>query len=46
MSAAPTKIIGIDHEPAFNWWVPHILKKRDRIISCEKAEPALFETNA
>jgi hypothetical protein len=24
---------GIDHEPAFNWWVPHILKKRDRIIS-------------
>jgi hypothetical protein len=27
------KIIGIDHEPAYNWWVPHILKKRDRIIS-------------
>ncbi len=26
------KIIGIDHEPAFNWWVPHILKRRDRII--------------
>jgi len=25
--------IGIDHEPAFNWWVPHVLKKRDRIIS-------------
>ncbi len=24
---------GIDHEPAFNWWVPHVLKKRDRIIS-------------
>ena len=23
----------IDHEPAFNWWVPHVLKKRDRIIS-------------
>ncbi len=22
----------IDHEPAFNWWVPHVLKKRDRII--------------
>jgi hypothetical protein len=20
---------GIDHEPAFNWWVPHVLKKRD-----------------
>jgi hypothetical protein len=24
---------GIDHKPAFNWWVPHVLKKRDRIIS-------------
>ncbi len=25
--------MGIDHEPAFNWWVPHVLRKRDRIIS-------------
>jgi hypothetical protein len=24
---------GINLEPAFNWWVPHVLKKRDRIIS-------------
>jgi hypothetical protein len=24
---------GIDHEPAFSWWVPNILKKRERIIS-------------
>jgi hypothetical protein len=24
---------GIDHEPVFNWQVPHVLKKRDRIIS-------------
>ncbi len=24
---------GLDHEPAFNWWVPHVLKKRDQIIS-------------
>ncbi len=23
---------GIDHKPASNWWVPHVLKKRDRII--------------
>jgi hypothetical protein len=23
----------IDHKPAFNWWVPHVLKKRDQIIS-------------
>jgi hypothetical protein len=25
--------MGIDHEPAFNWWVPHVLRKCDRIIS-------------
>jgi len=31
-----TKIIGIDHEPALNWWVPHVLKKRHRIISLVK----------
>jgi Reverse transcriptase (RNA-dependent DNA polymerase) len=24
---------GIDHEPAFSWWVPHVLKNRERIIS-------------
>jgi hypothetical protein len=24
--------MGIDKEPAFAWWVPHTLKKRDRII--------------
>jgi hypothetical protein len=30
------KIIGIDHEPASNWWVPHVLKKRVRIISLVK----------
>ena len=24
---------GIDSQPAFNWWVKHVLKKRDRIIS-------------
>jgi hypothetical protein len=24
---------GIDKEPAFYWWVPHVLKKRNRIIS-------------
>ena len=31
--AVPRKI---DHEPAFNWWVQHFLKKRDRIISLVK----------
>jgi hypothetical protein len=25
--------MGIDHKPAFSWWVPHVLKKHDRIIS-------------
>ncbi len=25
--------MGIGHKPAFNWWVPHVLKKRDWIIS-------------
>ena len=27
---------GIDHEPAFNYWVPQTLKKRNRIISLVK----------
>ena len=25
--------MNIDHELAFNWWVPHVLKKRNPIIS-------------
>ncbi len=24
---------GLGHEPAFNWWVPHVLRKHDQIIS-------------
>ncbi len=32
-TAKYAKILGIDHEPAFNWWVPRVLRKRDRIIS-------------
>jgi hypothetical protein len=32
-SVKHAKILDIDHEPAFNWWVPHVLKKRDHIIS-------------
>jgi hypothetical protein len=31
-TAKYAKILGIDHDPAFNWWVPHVLKKRDCII--------------
>jgi hypothetical protein len=38
------KIIGDDHEPAFNWWAPHVLKKRDRIISLvKKRNPQLLK---
>jgi hypothetical protein len=33
VTAKYAKILGIDHEPAFNWWVPHVLKKMDRIVS-------------
>jgi hypothetical protein len=32
-AAEYARIIGIDHEPAFNWWVPHVLRKRDHITS-------------
>ena len=28
---------GVDHEPAFAWWVPYTLKKRDRIIAALNA---------
>ena len=33
---------GIDHEPAFNWWVPHVLKKRDSIIAQVKRRSARY----
>ncbi len=38
---------GIDHELAFNWWVPHVLKKRDRIISlvCKRTTRYLKRTH-
>jgi hypothetical protein len=29
--------VGIDNEPAFRWWVPQVLKTRDRIISAVKS---------
>jgi hypothetical protein len=28
----------IDDEPAFAWWVPHVFKKRDRILSKIKSK--------
>jgi hypothetical protein len=38
---------GIDHEPAFNWWVPHVLKKHDQIISlvCKRTSRYLKRTH-
>ncbi len=32
-TAEYAKILGIDHQLAFNWWVPHVLRKRDCIVS-------------
>ncbi len=26
----------VDHEPGFNWWVPHKLKKREAVIALVK----------
>ncbi len=34
--------MGINHEPAFNWWVPHVLRKRDRIISAVAKRSARY----
>jgi hypothetical protein len=43
-TAKYTKILGIDHEPAFNWWLPHVLRKRDRIISpVRKRDPCFLK---
>ena len=32
----------IADEPAFNWWVPHVLKKRNLIISKVKARNTCY----
>ena len=34
--------MGTDHKPAFTWWVPHVLRKRDRIISAVAKRSACF----
>ena len=33
---------GIQCEPAFNWWVHQVLKKRDRIISMVRWDSAPY----
>ncbi len=36
------KIIGVGHEPAFNWWVPYVLKKRGPdYLACEEAKSTM-----
>ncbi len=34
--------MGVDHEPSFNWWVPHMLRKRDSIIALVKKRSARY----
>jgi hypothetical protein len=31
-TAKYAKILGIDHKPALNWWVPHVLRKRTALF--------------
>ena len=33
---------GIDHEPALNWWVKQVLKKRDRIIDSVRKQQSIY----
>ncbi len=34
--------MGVDHEPGFNWWVLHTLKKRDAIVALVKKQSARY----
>jgi hypothetical protein len=34
--------MGIDHKPALNWWVPHVMRKHDQIISAVDKRSACF----
>ena len=36
------KIIGVNHELAFKWWVPHVLKKRDQVVLLVKKRQSRF----
>ena len=33
---------GIDHDPTFNWWVKHVLKKRERILASIRKQQATY----
>jgi hypothetical protein len=43
-TAEYAKILGINHEPAFNWWIPHVLKKKDHIISLVRKRNLCYST--
>ena len=32
----------VDHEHAFNWWVKHVLKKKDRIVASIRKQQASY----
>ncbi len=34
--------MSLDHEPGFNWWVPHTLKKCNVIIALVKKHSAMY----
>jgi len=33
---------GIENKPGFNWWVPFVLKRRERIIKSVKGREAKY----
>ena len=35
----------MEREPAFNWWVPHVIKKRKMIIDKVKLRARYLEKN-
>ena len=36
---------GLEREPAFNWWVPHVIKKRKMIIAKVKLRARYLKKN-
>jgi hypothetical protein len=36
---------GLDHEPAFKWWVPHVLRKHDQIISLVRRRTTCYTSD-
>ena len=34
---------GINHKPAFNWWVEYVLKKKDRIVASIRKQQTRYQ---